>query len=62
LKNIFKDNELDKNSVVAFFATTAADGKTFMFQLNLPSQIATAKEGMDSMAAQLLEPLKEEAI
>lgn len=29
LKNIFKDNELDKNSVVAFFATTAADGKTY---------------------------------
>jgi hypothetical protein len=29
LKNIFKDNELDKNSVVAFFATTAADGKSY---------------------------------
>ena len=29
LKNIFKDKELDKNSVVAFFATTAADGKTY---------------------------------
>ena len=29
LKNIFKDNELDKNSVVAFFATTASDGKTY---------------------------------
>ena len=29
LKNIFKDNELDRNSVVAFFATTAADGKTY---------------------------------
>lgn len=29
LKNIFKDNELDKNSVVAFFATTAVDGKTY---------------------------------
>jgi len=29
LKNIFKDHELDKNSVVAFFATTAADGKTY---------------------------------
>lgn len=28
-KNIFKDKELDKNSVVAFFATTAADGKTY---------------------------------
>ena len=29
LKNIFKESELDKNSVVAFFATTAADGKTY---------------------------------
>jgi hypothetical protein len=29
LKNIFQDNELDRNSVVAFFATTAADGKTY---------------------------------
>jgi hypothetical protein len=41
---------------------------SFMFQLtaaewkNLQSQIATAKEGMDSMAMQVLEPLKEEAI
>jgi hypothetical protein len=29
LKNIFRDKELDKVSVVAFFATTAADGKTY---------------------------------
>lgn len=29
LKNIFKDKELDKNSVVAFFATTASDGKNY---------------------------------
>jgi hypothetical protein len=29
LKNIFNNNELDKNSVVAFFATTAADGKRY---------------------------------
>ena len=29
LKNIFKEEELMKNSVVAFFATTASDGKTF---------------------------------
>ena len=28
-KNIFKDKELEQNSVVAFFATTAADGKTY---------------------------------
>ncbi|MDP3929979.1 MAG: RhuM family protein [Bacteroidota bacterium] len=29
LKNVFNEYELDKNSVVAFFATTAADGKTY---------------------------------
>lgn len=29
MKNIFKDKELEQNSVVAFFATTAADGKTY---------------------------------
>lgn len=32
LKNIFKDNELDKDSVVAFFATTALDGKTYQVE------------------------------
>lgn len=29
IKNIFTDGELDEKSVVAFFATTAADGKTY---------------------------------
>lgn len=29
IKNIFKDGELNRNSVVAFFATTASDGKTY---------------------------------
>ena len=29
LKNIFKEEELIKNSVVAFFAITATDGKTY---------------------------------
>lgn len=29
LANIFKNNELEKNSVVANFATTAVDGKTY---------------------------------
>lgn len=29
LSNIFKNNELDKTSVIANFATTAADGKTY---------------------------------
>jgi prophage maintenance system killer protein len=29
LRKVFRDNELDRNSVVAFFATTAADRKTY---------------------------------
>jgi len=29
IKNIFRDGELHRNSVVAFFATTAADGKSY---------------------------------
>ena len=29
IKNLFEDGELDENSVVAFFATTASDGKTY---------------------------------
>ena len=29
IKNIFTEGELDKNSVVVNFATTAADGKTY---------------------------------
>lgn len=29
LKKVFKEEELDRNSVVAFFATTASDGKTY---------------------------------
>lgn len=32
LKNIFKEEELDKNSVVAFFATTATDGKNYQVE------------------------------
>jgi DNA ligase (NAD+) len=32
LKNIFSSEELDKNSVVAFFATTAADGKIYQVE------------------------------
>ena len=29
IKNIFADGELNRNSIVANFATTAADGKTY---------------------------------
>ena len=29
IKNIFEERELEKNSVVANFATTASDGKTY---------------------------------
>ena len=32
LSNVFKDNELDKRLVVAKFATTAADGKTYQVE------------------------------
>src|ERR1035437_9132105 len=32
LQNIFKTKELDRDSVVAFFATTAADGKTYQVE------------------------------
>lgn len=32
LRNIFKENELSKNSVVAKIATTAADGKTYQVE------------------------------
>ena len=29
IRNLFKEGELDKNSVVAKIATTASDGKTY---------------------------------
>jgi hypothetical protein len=32
LKNIFSTGELDRNAVVAFFATTAADQKTYQVE------------------------------
>jgi len=41
LKNIFSTGELDRNSVVAFFATTAADQKTYQVeQFNLDAIIS----------------------
>jgi len=32
LRNVFVTKELDRESVVAFFATTAADGKTYQVE------------------------------
>ena len=32
IRNILKEQELNENSVVAFFATTASDGKTYMVE------------------------------
>jgi len=32
LRNIYREGELDRDSVVAFFATTAADGKTYQVE------------------------------
>ncbi len=32
INNVFNEGELDKNSVVANFATTAADGKTYQVE------------------------------
>lgn len=32
LRNVFREGELDRDSVVAFFATTAADGKTYQVE------------------------------
>ena len=41
LKKIFTDGELDENSVCAFFAQTADDGKTYRYKFySLPAIIA----------------------
>ena len=32
LRNVFETKELDRKAVVAFFATTAADGKTYQVE------------------------------
>ena len=34
IKNIFAEGELNKNSVVANFATTASDGKVYLHGVN----------------------------
>ena len=41
LSNVFKEKELDRDSVVAFFATTATDGKTYRVEyFNLDAVIS----------------------
>jgi hypothetical protein len=41
LRNVFKEKELVRDSVVAFFATTAADGKTYKVEyFNLDAVIS----------------------
>jgi len=43
IKNIFEDGELDENSVVRFFRTTAADGKQYdVAHYNLDMVLAQA--------------------
>ena len=37
MKNIFVEGELDRNSVVANYATTAADGKTYQVGVTMTS-------------------------
>ena len=51
IKNIFTEGELDRNSVVAKFATTAADGKTYQVEFyNLDVIISVGYIGwMDSI-------------
>ncbi len=39
IKKIFAQNELDKNQVVAFFATTATDGKVYQHDLPFDSVV-----------------------
>ena len=45
LHNVFKDNELIRNSVVANFATTAVDGKTYQVEyFNLDAELLETAE------------------
>ena len=39
IKNIFSEGELNRNSVVANFATTANDGKTYNVDLYMKEQM-----------------------
>ena len=53
LKNIFEDGELDRNSVVANYATTAADGKTYQVDYyNLDVIIAVGYRVRSSVGTQ----------
>jgi len=45
IKNVFEDGELYRNSVVANFATTAADAKTYQVDYYNLDVIISAKEG-----------------
>jgi len=39
IRNIFAEGELVRNSVIANFATTAADGKTYPSNLRVPKRL-----------------------
>ena len=39
INNTFSEQELNKNSVIAFFATTASDGKTYYQNQNVTKAI-----------------------
>jgi len=51
IKNIFKNEELDKNSVVAKIATTATDGKTYQVEYYNLDMILSIGYRVDSKEA-----------
>jgi len=53
IKNIFTSEELDKNSVVAIFATTASDGKTYQVEYFNLDMIISIGYRVDSKEATL---------
>jgi prophage maintenance system killer protein len=53
LRNVFKDGELDKNAVCAFFAHTAEDGKTYKTQFyNLDAVLSVGYRANSKRATQ----------
>jgi death-on-curing family protein len=53
LRNVFKEGELDKNSVCAFFAHTAEDGKTYRTQFyNLDAVLSVGYRASSKQATQ----------